>query len=126
MTESDARIAVVDTCQAMAASGLTQGTSGNVSLRWNDGFLVTPSGVAYEKMTPEQIVFVDLEGGYQGDWLPSSEWRMHLDIYAKRSEASAAVHTHSPHATALSCLRKGLGAFHYMIAVAGGVDLRWR
>jgi len=124
MTEAEARQAVIETCLEMSGSGLVQGTSGNVSLRWGDGFLVTPSGVAYEAMVPEQVAFVDLEGGYRGDWLPSSEWRMHLDIYAARPEAGAVVHTHSPHATALSCLRRDVPAFHYMVAVAGGVDLR--
>jgi len=118
------RQAVIDTCLAMNASGLNQGTSGNVSLRDGAGFLVTPSGVAYDAMRPEQVVRVDLQGGYWGDWLPSSEWRMHRDIYLGRDEAGAVVHVHSTHATAFSCLRRDLPAFHYMIAVAGGESLR--
>ncbi|MEM8959235.1 MAG: class II aldolase/adducin family protein [Pseudomonadota bacterium] len=115
---------VIDTCLEMTARGINQGSSGNVSVRSGDGFLITPSGLPYETMTPDQIVAMDLDGGYWGDWLPSSEWRMHLDLYRMRSEAQAVVHTHSTHATALSCLRAEVPAFHYMVAVAGGTTLR--
>ena len=115
------RQAVIDTCLAMNRTGLNQGSSGNVSLRNGAGFLLTPSGVPYDAMRPEQVVQMDLEAGYLGDWLPSSEWRMHLDIYRARPEAQAIVHTHSIHATALSCLRQNIPAFHYMMAVAGGM-----
>ena len=118
------RKSVIETCLAMNASGINQGTSGNVSVRGGKGFLITASGVSYEAMTPEQVVEVDLDGGYYGDWMPSSEWRMHLDIYRGRPEAEAVVHTHSTHAAALSCLRKDIPPFHYMIAVAGGATLR--
>ena len=118
------RQAVIGTCLEMNRSGLNQGSSGNVSLRNEAGFLLTPSGVPYSEMRPEQVVQMDLEAGYFGEWLPSSEWRMHLDIYRARPEACAVVHTHSTHATALSCLRQDIPAFHYMIAVAGGDDLR--
>lgn len=118
------RRAVIATCRAMNASGLNQGTSGNVSLREGGGFLITPSGVPYDAMRPEQIVAMDLDGGHRGDWLPSSEWRMHLDLYRARPECGAVVHVHSTHAAALSCLRRAVPAFHYMIAVAGGDSLR--
>lgn len=118
------RKSVIETCLAMNASGVNQGTSGNVSVRGGKGFFVTASGVTYDTMTPDQVVEMDLDGGYYGDWRPSSEWRMHLDIYRDRPEAQAIVHTHSTHATALSCLRKDIPPFHYMIAVAGGTSLR--
>lgn len=108
----------------MNALGINQGTSGNVSARSGDGFLITPSGIPYADTRPGQIVEMDLEGGYKGDWLPSSEWRMHMDMYAARPEAEAIVHTHSTYATALSCLRLDIPAFHYMIGVAGGTTLR--
>jgi len=72
---------IIDTCLQMNATGLNQGTSGNVSVRVDGGFLITPSGVEYKKMTPDMVVFMDLEGGYYGDFLPSSEWRMHYDVY---------------------------------------------
>lgn len=119
-----ARRAVIDACLKMNASGLNQGTAGNISLRHGEGFLVTPSGIPYEAMRPEQVVPVHFDESYSGDWLPSSEWRMHFDIYATRPEAGAVVHTHSVHATALSCLRREIPPFHYMIAVAGGRTLR--
>lgn len=115
---------IIETCLTMNRLGLNQGTSGNVSARNADGFLLTPSGIAYETMKPGQIVQMDLESGYRGAWLPSSEWRMHSDIYSARPEAGAIVHVHSTYATALSCLRIDIPAFHYMIGVAGGTDLR--
>ena len=113
-----------DACRAMNASGLNQGTSGNVSVRDGAGMVVTPSGVPYDAMTPEMMVPVGGDGAASGDLLPSSEWRMHLDIYRARPEAMAVVHVHSPYAAALSCHRRGIPAFHYMVAVAGGVDIR--
>ncbi|MEM7488071.1 MAG: class II aldolase/adducin family protein [Pseudomonadota bacterium] len=118
------REAILATCRAMNASGLNQGTSGNVSTRDGDGMLITPSGVPYDDTAPEMIVPVAAGGTVSGKWKPSSEWRMHLDIYRARPEAGAVVHVHSPHATALSCHRRGIGAFHYMVAVAGGTDIR--
>lgn len=124
MTEAALRAAIVATGRAMNRSGLNQGASGNVSARIAGGFLVTPSGIDYETMTPGQIVAMDLDGGYRGDLLPSSEWRLHRDLYRARPEAAAVVHVHSPHATALACLRRGIPAFHYMVAVAGGADIR--
>lgn len=115
---------VIRTCLSMNEQGLNTGKSGNVSVRNADGFLITASGIAYEKMAPAHVVQMDLEGGYQGALLPSSEWRMHMDIYRARPEAGAIVHTHAAHATAVSCLRQDVPAFHYMIAVAGGSTLR--
>jgi L-fuculose-phosphate aldolase len=117
---------IIETCRAMNAQGINQGTSGNVSARLPDadGFLITPSGIPYDLMTEDQIVEMDMGGGYVGDLLPSSEWRMHFDIYRIRPDAGAVVHTHSVHATALSCLRRAIPAFHYMIGVGGGADIR--
>ncbi|MGI9356157.1 MAG: class II aldolase/adducin family protein [Rhizobiaceae bacterium] len=115
---------VIAACVRMNDTGLNQGTSGNISVRTGSGFAITASGIPYDQMNERHIVDMDLEGSYRGDWLPSSEWRMHLDIYATRHEAQAVVHTHSAHATALSCLRKDVPAFHYMIAAAGGNSLR--
>jgi L-fuculose-phosphate aldolase len=120
----DLRHKVIDTCLMMNALGINQGTSGNVSVRTDEGFLITASGVPYAKMKPEQVVEMDLDGGYRGPYLPSSEWRMHLDIFKARPEAGAIVHTHSIFATALACLRKDIPAFHYMIGVTGGTSLR--
>jgi len=115
---------VIDTCYAMNAGGINQGTAGNVSIRFEDGFFITPSGVAYDELVPNDIVYVRMDGVAESPLEPSSEWRMHLDIYAAKPEAGAVIHTHSTFATALSCLRKDIPAFHYMVAVAGGMDIR--
>ena len=108
----------------MNASGINQGSAGNISVRYQDGFLITPSGMAYDRLKPEHIVLVDLQGNCDDALNPSSEWRMHCDIYANRAEAGAVLHAHSIFATALSCLRGEIPAFHYMIAVAGGNSIR--
>jgi L-fuculose-phosphate aldolase len=118
------RGAIVATARALAARGLTHGKSGNVSARWRDGFLVTPSGHPYEEMTAADVVAMTFDGRATGRREPSSEWRFHAAIYAARPEAGAVVHCHSPAATALSCHRRGIPAFHYMVAVAGGADVR--
>ena len=108
----------------MNALGINQGTSGNISARVETGFLITPSGVAYDEMALTEIVEMDLEGGHRGNIAPSSEWRMHLDIYRARPEAGAVVHTHPTFCTALACLHREIPAFHYMVAVAGGTSIR--
>jgi L-fuculose-phosphate aldolase len=120
----DLRKQVIKTCLAMNEEGINQGTSGNVSVRTDEGFLITASGIPYKKMKPHHVVEMDLEGGYRGDYLPSTEWRMHLDIFKARPEAKAIVHVHSIYATALACLRKDIPSFHYMIGIAGGDSLR--
>jgi L-fuculose-phosphate aldolase len=120
----DLREEVIETCLAMNAEGINQGTSGNVSVRTPEGFLITASGISYKKMKPHHVVEMDLDGGYRGDFFPSTEWRMHLDIFKHRPEAGAIVHVHSTYATALSCMRKEIPTFHYMIGVAGGTTLR--
>lgn len=118
------RKAVIKTCLAMNEDGINQGTSGNVSVRTDEGFLITASGIPYKKMELEHVVEMDLEGGYRGPYFPSTEWRMHMDIFKARPEAQAIVHVHSTYATALACLRKDIPAFHYMIGVTGGATLR--
>lgn len=118
------REAVIGASRTLIRAGLNQGTSGNVSVRTGTGFLITPSGVPPDVMRPEQIVAMGLDGRASGPWVPSSEWRMHRDIYHARPEAGAIVHVHSTQATALSCLRRDIPAFHYMVAIAGGADIR--
>lgn len=108
----------------MNARGINRGTSGNVSARVDKGFLVTPSALPYERTEPDDIVFVDADGAASGRRNPSSEWRFHRDIYAARPDAQAIVHTHASFATTLACLGRSIPAFHYMIAVAGGDDIR--
>lgn len=115
---------IIATCRAMNDLGINQGTSGNVSARIDGGFLITPSGIPYDLMEPGQVVEMDLAGGYVGEFLPSSEWRMHWDIFRARPEAGAVVHTHSTFCTALACRHLEIPAFHYMIGVGGGTNIR--
>jgi L-fuculose-phosphate aldolase len=115
---------IVATCRRMNALGVNQGTSGNVSARVRGGLLITPSGVPYEAMTPEVIVALAPDGAVTSAGEPSSEWRFHVDILAVRPDVGAIVHTHSSHATALSCLRRDIPAFHYMVVAAGGDTIR--
>ncbi len=118
------REAVITTALTMSRSGLSPGRSGNVSCRFEDGMLVTPSGLAYETLTPREIVFVAANGMAEKDApLPSSEWRFHLAAYAARPDMHAVVHTHSLNATALACAGRSIPAFHYMVALAGGNDI---
>ena len=99
--------------------------SGNVSLRYKNGFLITPSGVKYSSLKVDDIVFVSLDGKFdETKNKPSSEWRFHKDIYSSKNEANAIVHAHSTHATAVSAHNKDVPAFHYMVALAGGNDLK--
>ena len=120
----DLREKVIETCLKMNEEGINQGTSGNVSVRLDEGFLITASGIPYHCMKPEHIVEMDLDGGYRGEYLPSTEWRMHMDIFRQRPEANGIIHTHSIYATALACLRKDIPSFHYMVGVGGGTTLR--
>lgn len=117
----DPRGEIVSFCQEMASTGLSPGRSGNLSIRVNDGMLITPTGMAYRRILEADIVEVGLDGSVApGQRAPSSEWRMHLAIYRSRPDAGAVVHTHSLNATALSCLHRDIPAFHYMIAAFGG------
>jgi L-fuculose-phosphate aldolase len=119
------RQAVVAACRELARSGLTHGTSGNVSLRRDARrFFVSPTGMPYESLEPADIALVDIEGRWFGPRRPSSEWRFHRDILRARTDVGAIVHTHSRHATALACTGRGIPAFHYMVAVAGGSEIR--
>lgn len=111
---------IIETCLEMTRLGLNQGTAGNVSARYQDGMLITPSGIPYERMTEQMIVYVDNDGKYEEGKLPSSEWRFHLAAYQTRPEANAVVHNHAIHCTAVSILNRPIPAIHYMIAAAGG------
>jgi L-fuculose-phosphate aldolase len=115
---------VIDTALKMNALGINQGASGNVSTRTQDGFLITPSGLDYDRLRPDDIVKVQNNGQYDGPLKPSSEWLFHRDIYAAKPDVKAVIHTHSKFATTLACLRRDLPPFHYMIAVCGGKDVR--
>lgn len=110
--------------QRLVAAGVNRGASGNASVRHGDCMLITPSALLPDALTPETLVEVDREGRYDNPLKPSSEWRIHRDIYVARPDIGAIVHTHSTHAVAVACLREDLPPFHYMIAMAGGRDIR--
>jgi L-fuculose-phosphate aldolase len=118
------RLRLVAVARRLSSLGMNQGKSGNMSVRVDAGYLVTPSGRAYETLGGDDIVFVDANGQAHGRYAPSSEWRLHRDIYRRFADARAVVHTHSPFATTLSCLRRDIPPFHYEIAFAGGRDVR--
>jgi len=123
--DSDLRAAVITGCRALISLGLTYGTSGNVSVRRDSvALFVSPTGMTYEALEPDDVPLVTLDGRWFGRRRPSSEWRFHRDIMAARPEVGAIVHAHSRHATALACTGRGIPAFHYMVAVAGGEDIR--
>lgn len=119
-TEQDLRIELVETCREMSRRGLSKGTSGNVSARFGDGLLISPTGIGYDVLRPDQVVAMRGDGSFGGDILPSSEWRFHKAILDDRPELHAVVHTHSLHATAMSVLGRDIPAVHYAIAAAGG------
>ncbi|MBV7387767.1 L-fuculose-phosphate aldolase [Pasteurellaceae bacterium TAE3-ERU1] len=110
---------IIHTCLEMTRLGLNQGTAGNVSVRYRDGMLITPTGTPYELMTPDSIVYVDNNGKHEEGKLPSSEWQFHLAVYQSRPDAGAVVHNHALNCAALSILEKPIPAIHYMIAVSG-------
>lgn len=119
------RRSVVECARRLNESGLNQGTSGNVSLRVGDVLLVTPTGMPCDALSIEDIVEVQLDGHVPGHQrLPSSEWRIHRDLYAARPDVEAVVHAHPMFCTTLACLRRGIPPFHYMVAAAGGKDVR--
>lgn len=123
--EAALRAEIVRVAQAMDRAGFCPSKSGNVSARWGEGFVVTPSGLPYAETEPGDLVALTLAGEpVSGARKPSSEWPFHAAIYRARPEVRAIVHNHSPRATALSCARRGIPAFHYMIALAGGADIR--
>jgi L-fuculose-phosphate aldolase len=115
---------LIDTALNMNASGLNQGASGNLSTRYGDGFLITPSGMDYAALSTNDIVWIGFDGEIQGTRKPSSEWRFHAAIYNHHAEANAVLHAHPVSCSTLACLGKGIPAFHYMIAIAGGRDIR--
>lgn len=114
--------AIVAAAQRLDGLGMMPSKSGNLSVRDGEGFVITPAALPYARMTPADMVGVEADGAVRPGALhrPSSEWRLHAAILAARAEFGAVVHTHSPRATALSCARRGIPAFHYMILLAGG------
>ena len=131
MKNLDQRNQIIEYSLKLNSTNLSPLRSGNISLRAEQdniqGYLITPSGKKYETLKPEDIVFMDLnEEAEKNDSVnkPSSEWRFHKDIYVNKKDAQAIVHAHSPHATAVSSHGKTIPPFHYMIALAGGEDIK--
>nr|WP_321466720.1 class II aldolase/adducin family protein [uncultured Desulfobulbus sp.] len=124
MHDNELREQLLSTARSMNSQGLNQGTSGNVSVREGAGFLITPSALAYEQCRVDDLVWLDIEGRATGPRKPSSEWRMHRDIYARYPQAGAILHAHSLYCTTLACLERSIPAFHYMVAMAGGDSIR--
>jgi L-fuculose-phosphate aldolase len=122
--ESSLRQQLIAALQRLDTLGLNRGSTGNLSHRLGDGMLITPTGMGAADCGPDDLVWLGFDGTLRGAWKPSSEWHFHQALYAARPELQAVVHTHATHATALACLRRPLPAFHYMVAVAGGTDVR--
>jgi L-fuculose-phosphate aldolase len=122
--DREKRQSIIDACLRMNASGINQGTSGNISLRHGDGMLITPTSTPYEAMKPEHIVYMHLDGNHDPAQRPSSEWRFHRDILKARPEVHAIVHAHPPYSTMLAIMGMEIPPVHYMVAVAGGDTIR--
>jgi L-fuculose-phosphate aldolase len=115
---------LVATARRMSELGLTPGTSGNVSVRTTSGFLVTPSGMSYSSIIPDDLVEIRADGHMRpGQRKPSSEWQLHRDVLAARRDCTAIVHTHSLYCTTIACLRRPIPAIHYMITLAGSDEI---
>jgi len=125
--EAHRRRELAGAAQRLPALGLTQGTSGNLSVRLGDGLLITPSAVGYDGMEPDDLVALDLDGivmSAKRGRRPSTEWRLHAAVFRARRDVQAVVHAHPLWATAVACLRRDIPPFHYMVAVAGGSTIR--
>ena len=116
--------ALLETALAMNAQGLNQGSSGNLSARLETGFLITPSALPYQRCQAEDMVIVSWDGAYVGARAPSSEWRMHRDIYLAYPQALCILHAHAPWCSTFACLEMDIPAQHYMLALAGGDSIR--
>ncbi len=114
---------IINYAKLIDNSGLNRGTSGNLSHRFKDGFFITPSAIKSGELKNKDIVFIDKNSAYHHQLKPSSEWQLHEEIY-KNFKVNAVIHTHSTYSSAFSCLQKNLPAFHYMIAIFGGENVR--
>ena len=125
--ERDLRQSIIDQCRFMNACGLNQGTSGNISARYGDRMLISPSATPYDKLTPEMIAAMPFDaeyGTWEGPLKPSTEWRFHFDILRTRADMNAVVHAHPTYCTALAINHREIPACHYMIAAFGGSNVR--
>lgn len=123
-TELEKRQAIIKACLEMNRLGINQGTSGNISVRHEDYILITPTSTPYEKLTTDSIVRLEMDGTAKGPLAASSEWRFHRDIMLARPDVNAIVHAHPTYSTILAIMGLPIPPIHYMIAVAGGDDIR--
>jgi L-fuculose-phosphate aldolase len=121
--ERGVREALSAAYRQLGTLGLTSGTAGNVSARFEEGMIISPAGASASKIAPEHFVKTALDGVTLGEGVKSSEWSMHAEIYKRKPEAQAVVHAHPDACVALSCHRKPIPSFHYMIAAFGGNDV---
>lgn len=121
----ETREAVIDVCLRMQSAGLVEGTAGNVSVRLEAGLLVTPSGIPYDRLSPDTLSVIPHKGEPAGfeTHKPTSEWRFHQSVLAARADMVAVVHAHPPNATAIAIQRNAIPACHYMVAAFGGADV---
>jgi L-fuculose-phosphate aldolase len=124
LSELVLREEIVHACRKLVELGINQGTSGNVSVRSGDRFLITPSGIPYDEMTPEQIAVMDRDGKYFGPCKPTTEWRIHRGVLGTRPDVGVVIHAHSMFSTTVACLRRAIPALHYYVAVGGGPTIR--
>lgn len=124
LTHKDVRKAIIATAREMNASGINQGTSGNLSVRVDGGLLITPTSIPYATMEPEDIVEMDWDGSYRGRHRPSSEWRFHRDILKNREDIDAVLHCHATYCTTLAVHERDIPPFHYMNAITGRPVIR--
>ncbi len=124
MDEAALREVMIAALVEIDARGLNRGSSGNLSHRFDEGMLITPTGMGAGEIAADDLVWLGFDGSVRGRLKPSSEWHFHAALYRARPELNAVVHTHASHATALACLRRELPAFHYMVAIAGGDNVR--
>ncbi len=124
MNEQQLRAALLQTSRRMVEQGLNRGTAGNASVRCGDNLLITPSALPVSEMSEQDMVLLAADGKVLQGCKPSSEWRFHCDIIKARSDVGAVLHMHSPYATTMACLRRNIPAVHYMVALAGGSDIR--
>jgi len=115
---------LVKTTKYLNDKNINRGSSGNLSYRTNNGFVITPSSIPNDKLTEKSCVQVAFDGTYKNKLKPSTEWRIHRDIYLKRKDICAIIHTHPTFSTAIACMNIDIPPFHYMIAVAGGDNVR--
>jgi L-fuculose-phosphate aldolase len=124
LTEIERRASIIDHCLKMNRLGINQGTSGNISLRHGDGLLITPTSIPYDRLEPADIVYLAMDGTPTGRRTPSSEWRFHRDILRERQDVKAIIHAHPTYCAILSIMQRSIPPIHYMVAAAGGHDVR--